>query len=145
VAAVVVEAPDRSGALLTAAAAVDLGREVYAVPGPIDAESARGGNRLIADHVASIVTSAASLVIGLGATVARQPVPVDVLSESEGIVLFRLLKRPASVEELAALTPLPTGVLASALTMLEARGLATSYGGATFHPTLLARRLGRGP
>lgn len=145
VATVVVEAPDRSGALLTAAAAVDLGREVYAVPGPIDAESARGGNRLIADHVASIVTSAASLVIGLGATVARQPVPVDVLSESEGIVLFRLLKRPASVEELAALTPLPTGVLASALTMLEARGLATSYGGATFHPTLLARRLGRGP
>ena len=34
---VVVEAPDRSGALLTAAAAIAIGRELYAVPGPIDA------------------------------------------------------------------------------------------------------------
>jgi hypothetical protein len=49
------------------------------------------------------------------------------------------------VEELAAQTGYATGALASALTMLEARGLATSYGGATFHPTLAARRIGRGP
>ena len=141
IATVVVEAPDRSGALLTAAAAVDLGREVYAVPGPIDAEASRGCNRLIADHVASLVTSASGLVIGLGATVQEDQAPVKVLSEWEGIVLARLLKRPGSVEELAGLIDLPTGALASALTMLEARGLATSYGGATFHPTLAARRL----
>jgi hypothetical protein len=36
-----------------------------------------------------------------------------------------------------------TGALASTLTLLEARGLAESYGGATFHPTLVARRIGR--
>jgi hypothetical protein len=41
-------------------------------------------------------------------------------------------------------TRLATGSLASALTLLEARGLATSYGGATFHATLAARRIGRG-
>jgi hypothetical protein len=33
--------------------------------------------------------------------------------------------------------------MASTLTLLEARGLATSYGGATFHATLAARRIGR--
>lgn len=143
-ATVIVEAPDRSGALLTAAAAVDLEREVYAVPGPIDAEASRGCNRLIADHLASIVTSAAGLVIGLGVQVGEHPAAVDVLSDSEGMVLARLLKRPASVEELAAQTGYASGALASALTMLEARGLATSYGGATFHPTLAARRIGRG-
>jgi DNA processing protein len=142
-ATVVVEAPDRSGALLTAAAAVDLGREVYAVPGPIDAEGSRGCNRLIADHVAALVTSPAGLLIGLGVAVAGEPNAVAVLSDPEGMVLAHLLRRPASVEELAGQTALTTGALASALTMLEARGLATSYGGATFHPTLVARRLGR--
>jgi hypothetical protein len=38
---------------------------------------------------------------------------------------------------------MPTGSLASTLTLLEARGLVESYGGATFHPTLTARRIGR--
>ena len=66
-AVVVVEAPDRSGALLTVAAAIDYGREVFAVPGPIDAVASRGCNRLIADHQASIVTSAAALLHRIGA------------------------------------------------------------------------------
>jgi DNA processing protein len=55
-AVVVVEAPDRSGALLTASAAGTIGRELYAVPGPIDAMASRGCNRLIADHLAVLVT-----------------------------------------------------------------------------------------
>lgn len=65
------------------------------------------------------------------------------LSESEAMVLARLLKRPASVDELLQPTELSTGALASALTLLETRGLVESYGGATFHPTLEARRLAR--
>src|SRR5207237_2409670 len=61
-ATVVVEAPDRSGALLTASAALAQGRELYAVPGPIDSIASRGCNRLIADHQAELVTSPASLL-----------------------------------------------------------------------------------
>lgn len=144
-ATVIVEAPDRSGALLTASAAIGLGRDVYAVPGPIDAVASRGCNRLIADHLASLVTSPVALLTSIGTRIpTSQPSTVAGLSEAEAMVLAKLLKRPASVDELLGPTELATGALASALTLLEARGLVESYGGATFHPTLAARRLGRG-
>jgi DNA processing protein len=141
-AVVVVEAPDRSGALLTAAAAVELGKELYAVPGPIDSLASRGSNRLIADHLASLVTSSAGLLTSIGLRPGERPLSVATLSDPEALVLYALTRRPASVEELLPVTRLSTASLASVLTLLEARGLATSYGGATFHPTLAARRLG---
>jgi DNA processing protein len=143
-AVVVVEAPDHSGALLTVAAALDYGREVFAVPGPIDAVASRGCNRLIADHQATIVTSAAALLHRIGATPGGRPVSVASLSDTEARVLHALLQRPGSIEELITRTRTATGPLASTLTLLEARGLVESYGGATFHPTLTARRIGRG-
>jgi len=141
-AVVVVEAPDHSGALLTAAAATDYGRDLFAVPGPIDAAASRGCNRLIADHLASLMTSPASLLHRIGSVADGRAVSVATLSEAEGLVLGTLLRRSASIEELMSGTGLATGPLASTLTLLEARGLVDSYGGATFHPTLTARRIG---
>lgn len=141
-AVVVVEAPDRSGALLTASAAIAYDRELYAVPGPIDAVASRGCNRLIADQQATMVTSPASLLQRLGARAGAHPVGVSSLSDPEALVLAVLIERSASIEELIGRTQLPTPTLASTLTLLEARGLATAYGGATFHATLAARRIG---
>jgi DNA processing protein len=144
-AVVIVEAPDRSGALLTAAAASEQGRDLMAVPGPIDSVASRGCNRLIADHQAEIITSAVALVQRLGLRPAgRTPLAVG-LSEPEGLVLGSLFQRSASIEELMDRTRLGTPALASVLTLLEARGLVTSYGGATFHPTVAARRAGLVP
>jgi DNA processing protein len=140
---VVIEAPDRSGALLTAAAAVAIGRELFAVPGPIDSPQSQGTNRLIADHLATLLTSPAALIHQSRALV---PVPGRVavgLSEVEQRVLDRVVRRSASIEELQGETGLGTPSLASALTLLEARGLVSAYAGATFHPTTAARRMSR--
>jgi DNA processing protein len=141
-AVVVIEAPDRSGALLTAAAAVELGRDLHAVPGPIDAVASAGCNRLIADHLATLVTSPASVLHAVAAAPGALPVSVASLSEAEGLTLGMLLRRSGSIEELIGRTGYAPGVLTGALTLLEARGLVDSYGGATFHPTLAARRIG---
>lgn len=144
-AVVVVEAPDRSGALLTASAAVAQGKELFAVPGPIDSAASRGCNRLIADHQAEPVTSPAALLQRIGAVPTRAAVAVHALSEAEALVLGNLLRHSGSVDELVDRTQLDTGALAGALTLLESRGLVTSYGGVTFHATLVARRIGERP
>lgn len=140
-AVVVVEAPDRSGALLTAAAATAIGRELYAVPGPIDAMASRGTNRLIADQQAVMVTSTAALLRVIGIPHRERPPALQALSEVEGQLLGRLLERSGSIEELIDRTGHPAAAVASALALLEARGLVDPFGGATFHPTSAARRL----
>ena len=143
-AVVVTEAPDRSGALLTAAAATAIGRELYAVPGPIGAMGSRGCNRLIADQQATIVTSTAALLRQIGLGSGRRAPAVASLSEVEGQVLKRLLERSGSIEELVDRTDQPPAAVASALTLLEARGLVDPFGGATFHPTRAARSMTNG-
>ena len=69
IATLVVEAPERSGALITAGTALEQGRELYAVPGPIDAPTSIGCNQLIRDG-AIMVTEAGDL---LGDFMARFP------------------------------------------------------------------------
>lgn len=62
-ATVVVEAPEgRSGALITARTALEQGRDVFAVPGPVKAPMSRGCNRLIADGAAALLADTSDVL-----------------------------------------------------------------------------------
>ena len=115
---VIVEASRRSGALITAEFALDLGREVHAVPGPIDRATSEGTNRLIADG-AAIVTD-----IGLqdAFAPASAPPPEPGLRE----VLAALPAAPATVDEVARMIGRPPEEVGADLIMLEIRGYAVS-------------------
>jgi DNA processing protein len=127
-ATVVVEARERSGALITADLALDEGRDVLAVPGEITSRLSAGANELI--RLGAIpVTSVASVLERFG--LERGPAsPVPDL-EPEARRVYELLKDgPASADELARASGLPAGPLAAALSELELAGAATQAEGA---------------
>ncbi len=125
-AVVVVEARERSGALITADLALEEGREVLAVPGEITSALSVGTNRLIRAG-AVVVTSAADVLqaFGIDAPAARPPT----VGEGAQRVLARLRQGPAQADELARALGMGAGELARALSELELEGLAVEANG----------------
>lgn len=120
-ATVIVEARERSGALITADFALEDGREVFAVPGEITGLLAVGTNRLL-QQGATPLTSATDVLeaFGLGAVPAARP---PALGTTPTRVLERLAESSATADELARATGLEAGPLAAALAELELAGL----------------------
>jgi len=126
-ATVIVEARERSGALITADFALEDGREVFAVPGEITSILATGTNRLLGQG-ATPLTSAED-VLELFGLAASQPPSAPPLGADAAAVVERLTEGAASADELARATGLAPGPLAAALTELELAGLATEAEG----------------
>lgn len=66
----IVEAPERSGALITAKYALEQGREIFALPGALDEETGKGVNRLIQNSEAQLITCADDILRELGDKIA---------------------------------------------------------------------------
>ena len=124
-ATVVVEARERSGALITADFALEEGREVYACPGEITSALSAGTNALLRLG-ATPLTSAADVleVFGVEPTVAAE---VE-LGESARALLERL-DRPTSADELVRASGRDAGEAAAALAELELAGLVSTSDG----------------
>jgi DNA processing protein len=125
-ATVVVEARERSGALITADLALEEGRDVLAVPGEITSALSAGTNALLGLG-ATVVTSPAD-VLELFGIEPRPPADAE-LSPAAARVLERLRDGPSSVDELGRMLELGAGTLAAALSELELAGLVTAASG----------------
>src|SRR5262249_54039414 len=132
---VVVEAAERSGALITARLAGELGREVYAVPGNLSSPTSEGANRLIQDG-ATLVRDSEDVVAEL-APVWRQAVrPLQALPAAAvaggptGDRLLSLLgDDPVAIDTVIAKSGLGAGDVAASLMTLELRGLVRQLPG----------------
>ena len=126
-ATVIVEARERSGALITADFALEDGREVFAVPGEITSMLSAGTNRLLRQG-ATPLTSTEDVLELFGLSPAQSP-QAPTLSVSAAKVLERLAEGAVSADELARATELEPGRLAAGLAELELAGLVAEAEG----------------
>jgi len=136
----VVEGNARSGSMITAEAALEQGRTVFAVPGPIDRPGSLGPNRLIqegAKLVLNVEDMTCELPAPLRAPAAAPPVPQAApvpsdLGPDEARVLEALGAEGATIEALVEKTDLPSSRVSSTLLRLEIRRLVRKTPGMTF-------------
>ncbi len=143
---IVVEATQRSGALITARHAMEQNREVFAVPGRVDQRTSQGCHQLIRDG-ARLVESVDDVLEELGPLVAATPIntgdgqrtlrhPAElVLNEQERQVLDAVGVDPTSIDTVVTASGLPVARVLSTISVLEMRSLIRRVSG-----NLVARR-----
>ena len=131
----IVEAPLKSGALLTAAHAIDQNREVFAVPGVVTSHKGRGTNRLIKQGAAALVESAEDILKILGWHASSKKsgaTPTPQLAAGDKKIWDRLSLEPIHIDELSRKLDMPTHELLGKLLMLELRGVIRQLPGKHF-------------
>ena len=123
----VVEARERSGALITADLALEEGREVFAVPGEITSTLAAGTNALLRLGAPPLTRS--EDVLGALGVQTRPPAPAVELSSVAAAVLAVLRERPARAADHTRATLLSAGRVSAALAELELAGLVSEGAG----------------
>lgn len=136
---IIVEAAQRSGALISARMAMEQNREVFALPGQIDNPVARGVNGLIKDG-AALVQSVEDVIEQLGPL--RKPVSLSAeqtvlkpaelnLNDQEQQVLQHIEVAPTSLDTLVAKSQLPVHRVLATLSILEMKRLIRRTNGTT--------------
>ena len=140
----VVEAPARSGSLITANQALEQGRSVFAVPGPIDRPTSEGCHRLIRSGATlvckaqDIVDELESEIHSLGLQFHEEAPPEEatrpglVLTDGEREILQQMEGIENTIDGLAEATGLPAGVVSAHLLHLEMKALVKQLPGKYF-------------
>ena len=134
---IVIEAAQRSGALITARLAAEQGREVFAIPGPIDSRMSKGCHQLIRDG-AKLVESVDDVLEELGPL--AKPITAETgeavfhpgelkLNEQERSVLDATSVSPTDIDSIIAATGLPASRILATISVLEVRRLIRRVSG----------------
>lgn len=134
-ATVVVEAGERSGALITAEFAAEQGREVFAVPGNIFAPQSRGPNRLLQQGAHPLlhpdeILEVLELSLVTEYRQARLALPEN---ETEVQILRVLGSEPLHVDEIRLRLNLPIETITATLTLMELKGMVRQAGGMRYY------------
>ncbi|MFZ3011797.1 MAG: DNA-processing protein DprA [Minisyncoccia bacterium] len=123
-AALIIEAQEKSGTLITARMALDYNKDVLAVPGPISSDYSKGTNRLIKQG-ATPITCSEDILEALGfkidAVSKQQNLFEDARPEEKSVL--KLLTEPKERDELIRQMKLPTNVANALLSVMEIKGL----------------------
>lgn len=131
---VVVEAGERSGALITAEFAAIQGREVFAVPGSIYANRNKGTNRLIRDGALPLLNfddliNALNLEQVTEYRYARKVLPEN---DIELLLMDILMDESLHIDEIKAVVDLSIDKISAALVLMELKGMIRSTGNLTY-------------
>ena len=131
----VIEAPENSGALITAKQALDENREVFAVPGNIFSPSSKGVNRLIRESAAKLVTNCAEVLEELNLTAVSRQIQMAALfpeDETEAELLRYITYDPVHIDDVCRSSGKAAAHVSSALAMMELKGLVKQVGGMNY-------------
>ena len=131
----VTEASEKSGTWHTVTSALDQGREVFAVPGPITSEQSTGANNVIKRGLGKLVSRAQDILEELNVgPIERQAQLVEQLPQdpAEAALLERIGHEPIHVDELSRLLQQPVHETAAAMATLELKGLIHQVGPMTY-------------
>lgn len=122
----VIEAPDDSGALVTAKCAVDQNRDVFVVPGPLTHPNYRGSHRLV-QQGAALVTSADDICEQLNLPIAAVSAPQTAhhFSPEEQLIVASVTAAgaPLTIDKISEITQLEPHVVMQTITLLTVHGM----------------------
>lgn len=132
-----VEGAIRSGGMLSVSAALDQGKDVFALPGPIGQEGAEGPLQILREG-AILARNAGDILADMGwegktVSAPRTMAELPALTEDQRAVLKLLTVEELSFDQLTYQTGLDASRLNAALTLLELMGLVTQGSGRIYH------------
>jgi len=132
---VVVEAGQKSGALITATLAIEQGRDVFAVPGSPASKASIGTNRLIKEG-ASLITSVEDIYYELptlkGKVISRKFTKPPEMTDLEEKIVDMISSEPIQLDQLSRTANLTIGELSQLLLALELKGIVREISGKRF-------------
>lgn len=126
-----IEAPIKSGAMITIRHALEQKKSCFALPGRLDYPSFEGNHRLIKERLVQLATTPKDLLSDLNDLIGWQEstVPASQLTEEERTFMALLPAEELAIDEICRITHLPTSRVAALVMSLHLKALLREYPG----------------